>query len=131
MPRITAVYAGLLLLLFLALTARVLARRYAAQVVLGTGGDRALERAVRVHANCAEYVPIFLVALLAAELCGAPATALHLAGMAMLLGRIGHAAGMSADPDIAPLRGGGMILTLLALLGAAGLALAGSAGLWA
>jgi uncharacterized membrane protein YecN with MAPEG domain len=131
MPHITAAYAGLLLLLFLALTARVLARRYAVRVVLGTGGDRALERAVRVHANCAEYVPIFLVALLAAELCGAPATALHAVGMAMLVGRIGHAAGMSADPDIAPLRGGGMVLTLLALLGAAGLALAGSAGLWA
>ena len=130
MPRITALYAGLLLLLFLVLTARVLARRYKAQVVLGTGGDRLLERAVRVHANCAEYVPVFLVTLLVAELCGAPTVALHAAGVAMLAGRIAHGVGMSHDPDIVPLRGGGMILTLSGLALAATLALGGAAELW-
>jgi uncharacterized membrane protein YecN with MAPEG domain len=130
MPRITALYAGLLLLLFLALTVRVLVRRYKAQVVLGTGGDRLLERAVRVHANCAEYAPIFLATLLAAELCGAPAVALHIAGVAMLAGRLAHGVGMSRDPDILPLRAGGMILTLTSLALAALLALGGAAGLW-
>ena len=130
MPRITALYAGLLLLLFLVLTARVLARRYAAQVTLGNGGDRLLERAIRVHANCAEYVPIFLATLLAAELCGAPAAALHAAGVAMLAGRIAHGVGMSREPDIVPLRAGGMILTLLGLAIAGALALGGAAGLW-
>ncbi|MEO3475611.1 MAPEG family protein [Roseomonas sp. CAU 1739] len=130
MPRITALYAGLLLVLFLVLTARVLARRFKAQVVLGTGGDRMLERVARVHANCAEYVPIFLATLLAAELCGAPAMALHAAGLAMLAGRVAHAAGMSRDPDIVPLRAGGMILTLTGLVFAAALALGGAAGLW-
>ena len=130
MPRITAVYAGLLLLLFLALTVRVLSRRFAAQVTLGTGGDRLLERAIRVHANCAEYVPIFLATLLAAELCGAPAAALHAGGVAMLAGRIAHGVGMSREPDILPLRAGGMILTLLGLAIAGALALGGAAGLW-
>jgi len=130
MPRITAIYAGLLLLLFLALTVRVLSRRFAAQVTLGTGGDRLLERAIRVHANCAEYVPIFLATLLAAELCGAPAAALHAAGVAMLAGRIAHGVGMSREPDIVPLRAGGMILTLLGLAIAGALALGGAAGLW-
>lgn len=130
MPRITALYAGLLLLLFLVLTVRVLSRRFKAQVVLGTGGDRRLERAVRVHANCAEYVPIFLVALLAAELCGAPTVAQHAAGVAMLAGRIAHGIGMSREPDILPLRAGGMILTLTAIALAALLALGGAARLW-
>lgn len=130
MPRITAVYAGLLLLLFLALTVRVLSRRFAARVTLGTGGDRLLERAIRVHANCAEYVPIFLATLLAAELCGAPAPALHAAGVAMLAGRIAHGVGMSREPDILPLRAGGMVLTLLGLAMAAALALGSAAGLW-
>ena len=130
MPRITALYAGLLLLLFLVLTVRVLSRRFASQVTLGTGGDRLLERAIRVHANCAEYVPIFLAALLAAELCGAPAAALHAAGVAMLAGRIAHGVGMSREPDILPLRAGGMVLTLLGLAVAGALALGGAAGLW-
>lgn len=130
MPHIAATYAALLILLFLALTWRVLARRHAAQVVLGTGGDRGLERATRVHANFAEYVPIFLAALVAAELCGAPAAALHGAGIAMLAGRLAHGIGMSRDPDIVPLRAAGVILTLLALLAAAALALGGGVGLW-
>jgi hypothetical protein len=130
MPRIAALYAALLLMVFLALTVRVLTQRYRAQVVLGTGGDRGLERAVRVHANCAEYVPVFLAALVAAELCGAPGWALHAAGAAMLAGRVMHGVGMSSEPDIVPLRSGGMILTLLALVAAALLALGGGLGLW-
>lgn len=130
MPHIAALYAALLILLFLVLTFRALARRFASRIVLGTGGDRALERAVRVHANFAEYVPIFLAALVAAELCGAPAAALHAAGTAMLAGRLAHAVGMSRDPDITPLRAAGMVLTLLALAGAAALALGGGLRLW-
>lgn len=129
MPRITALHAGLLLALFLVLTARVLRARHRAQVALGTGGDRGLERAARVHANFAEYVPIFLAALLAAELGGAPGWALHAAGAAMLAGRVAHGVGMSSDPDILPLRGGGMLLTLGALAAAAGLAVAAGLGL--
>lgn len=130
MPHIAATYAALLILLFLALTWRVLARRHATQVALGTGGDRGLERATRVHANFAEYVPVFLAALIAAELCGAPPAALHGAGIAMLAGRLAHGIGMSRDPDIVPLRAAGIILTLLALLAAAALALGGGVGLW-
>lgn len=126
MPRITALYAALLVALFLALTFRVFAQRYRTRVVLGTGGDRLLERAVRVHANFAEFVPVFLLALLAAELCGAAPWALHAAGIAMLGGRTMHAAGMSREPDIVALRSGGMLLTLAALIGAAALALIGA-----
>jgi uncharacterized membrane protein YecN with MAPEG domain len=128
MPRITALHAALLLVLFLILTARVLRVRFRTQIVLGTAGDRRLERAARVHANFAEYVPIFLAALLAAELCGAPGWALHGAGAAMLAGRVAHAVGMSADPDIVPLRAGGMLLTLGALAAACALALAAALG---
>lgn len=130
MPHVTALYAALLLAVFLALSARVLRRRFAARIPLGTGGDRALERAARVHANFAEYVPVFLAALVAAELCGAPGGALHAAGLAMLAGRVMHGLGMSREPDILPLRAGGMVLTLLALVLAAALALGGGLRLW-
>ena len=130
MPRITALHAALLLALFLLLTVRVFAQRYRTRVVLGTGGDRLLERAVRVHANFAEFVPVFLAALLAAELCGAPGWALHAAGAAMLAGRALHAAGMSREPDILALRSAGMLLTLAALGIAGGLALGAGLALW-
>jgi len=130
MPRVTAIHAALLLALFLVLTFRVFAERYRAQVMIGTGGDARLERAMRVHGNFAEYVPLFLVALLAAELCGVAPVALHAAGAAMLAGRALHAAGMWCAPDIRPLRSAGMLVTLAGLVGAGGLALGGGLGLW-
>ena len=130
MPKVTALYAGLLAALFLALTFRVFAARYRAQVTLGTGGDRHLLRAVRVHANFAENVPLFLATLLAAELAGAPGPALHAAGVLMLLARALHAAGMSREPDIRPLRAAGALGTVLALALAAALALGAGLGLW-
>jgi hypothetical protein len=128
MPRITALYAALLVALFLALTLRVFAERYRARVMIGTGGDARLERAVRIHGNFSEYVPIFLAALLAAEMCGAAPWALHAAGLAMLAGRALHAAGMWREPDIRPLRATGMLLTLAGLVLAGGLALAAGLG---
>lgn len=130
MPRVTALYAGLLVGLFILLTLRVFAVRRPSGVALGTGGNRALERAVRVHANFAEYVPLFLLALVAAELCGATPWMLHALGAAMLAGRVMHAAGMSREPDIVPLRASGILLTLAALAGAGVLAFAAGAGLW-
>ena len=63
MPHITALYAGLLIGLFVLLTLRVFAVRQPSGVMLGTGGNRGLERAVRVHANFAEYVPLFVATL--------------------------------------------------------------------
>lgn len=116
MPRITVLYTALLIALYLVLTFRVMAVRFPKRVMIGTGGDPRLERAARVHANFAEYVPIFLVALLGAELCGTPAWALHACGAAMLVGRASHAAGVSRDPDILALRGLGMLLTISALI---------------
>lgn len=130
MPQITALYAGLLIALFILLTLRVFAARHASGITVGTGGDRGLERAARVHANFAEYVPVFLVALGAAELCGAPSWALHGAGATMLLARTLHAIGMGREPDIRPLRAAGILLTLAALGVAGLLALGGGLGLW-
>jgi uncharacterized membrane protein YecN with MAPEG domain len=130
MPHITALHAGLLTGLFILLTLRVFAVRAPSGVMLGTGGNRALERAVRVHGNFAEYVPLFLIGLALAEFCGAPGWALHGAGAAMLAGRALHALGIGREPDIVPLRAAGILLTLVALAVAGGLAFVGATGLW-
>ena len=130
MPHVTALHAGLLIGLFALLTLRVFAVRQPSGVMLGTGGNRRLERAVRVHANFAEYVPLFVATLAVAELCGVAAWLLHALGAAMLAGRVLHAAGMSREPDIVALRAGGIALTLLALGGGGALAFGAGAGLW-
>ena len=119
---ITALYAGLLSLVFLGLTLQVARARGRSKVSLGTGGDRMLERAVRAHANFSEFVPLALVLLALAEGLGLAGWVLHPLGLLLLAARIAHAVGISREPDIAALRGLGAGLTLLVVL-VAGLAL--------
>jgi len=113
---VTPLYAGLLTLVYLVLSARVIRYRRANIISLGDRDDKALLKRARAHANLIEYAPLGLILMLLAELQGAPATAVHLMGLALLLGRVMHAVGLSQTPQIMVLRVGGMILTLTMLL---------------
>jgi uncharacterized protein len=115
-PTITALYAGLLGIVYLVLGGFVVAHRRRARIGLGTGGDTALERAVRVHGNFAEYVPLFLVLLLVAELNGGAAILLHSIGTAFFLARLYHAFGLSRSSGTSPGRFGGTLVSWLAIL---------------
>jgi uncharacterized protein len=115
-PTITALYAGLLGIIYLVLAGRVVAERRRARVGLGTGGDAALERAVRVHGNFAEYTPIFLLLLLVAELNGAATLLLHALGAVFVLARIGHAQGLSQRSGVSRGRFMGTLASWVALL---------------
>ena len=119
MGTITSFYAGLLALLFLALSLNVVRGRFLHRVSVGDGGDRDLRKRMRVHANWAEYAPITLVLLLLAELQGYPPFVLHLGGATLLAGRVLHAYGFGRTPQSVPLRRVGMILTAAALVGLA------------
>lgn len=88
---IVPLHAGLLALIFLGLSLRVVYLRRTLRVGLGSGGHESLNRAVRAHANFAEYVPLALVLLLGLEAGTAlPAWALHALGLALMLGRVLH-----------------------------------------
>lgn len=89
-PLITALYAGLNALILIWLTVAVIRLRGAKHVSLGSGGDPALEKSVRGHANAAETMPMALILLALAELIGAPGVAVHLAGAALTVGRLLH-----------------------------------------
>jgi uncharacterized protein len=115
-PTITALYAGLLGILYLALGGLVVSNRRRARIGLGTGSDTALERAVRVHGNFAEYTPLFLVLLLVAELAGGAALLLHLAGAAYFLARIAHAFGLSQSSGTSQGRFFGTLVSWIAIL---------------
>ena len=114
--QITPLYAGLLALLYLAISGWVIRVRVQQKVMAGDKGDPVMANAMRVHANFAEYVPLALILILLAEIQGAPALALHLLGGGLLLARIIHALGMASQPHRPPLRGGGAALTFLVLL---------------
>jgi uncharacterized membrane protein YecN with MAPEG domain len=94
MVTITAFYAGLLALWFLALSARVVQRR-GHGVSLGDGGDTELLRRIRGHGNFAEYVPYILLMMAFQELSGQRAWVLHLLGAALLVARLLHGYALS------------------------------------
>ena len=75
---ITPIYAGLLTLVFVALSVRVIGGRRMAGVGLGDGGNRLLLRKTRAHGNFAEYVPFALILMALAELQAGPGWVVHL-----------------------------------------------------
>ncbi|MBL6081039.1 MAPEG family protein [Belnapia sp. T18] len=115
---VTALYAALLGLLYAALTLLVVRGRFGSGVMLGTGEDRGLLRAVRAHANFTEYVPLILILMALGEGMRLSSLLLHLLGAALVVARVLHAIGISREPDVRPARGGGAVLTLLVLIAA-------------
>jgi hypothetical protein len=115
---ITALYAGLLGLLLLALAARVVQGRVQNQIQFGDAGNAGFIQRQRVHGNAVEYIPIGLLLLLVAELNGTPAALLHAIGLTLFVGRAAHAFGLSQSTGTTPGRFAGTILTWLAILAA-------------
>jgi len=115
MPAITALYAALLALLLIVLGLRVLGLRRRLRVGLGDGGQGTLQQAVRVHGNAVEWALPVLLLMLVAELNRASPLLLHAAGIALLVGRLLHAAGLGRSAGGSPGRVLGMVVTIAAL----------------
>lgn len=120
---ITALYASLLTFLYVGLAFRVIAVRVNRRVGLGDADDPLLRRRIRAHGNFGEYVPLGLILLALAELMGSPALLLHGIGTSLTGGRLLHAYGLSNGSEASAGRAAGMVLTVAALLTAAGLCL--------
>lgn len=108
-------WTGLLVLLLVALSIRVMLTRRRARVPLGDGGDAALTLAGRVFGNASEYVPLGIGAMAMLVLLGMPAIGIHMVGAPLFAGRVVHAFGLS-DRGATLGRVVGMTLTWLALL---------------
>ena len=113
MPYVTALYAGILGLLLVVLGARVSASRRKFGVGLGDGAREPLALVMRVHANAAEWTPIGLLLLLAAELNRSSHVLLHAWGTAFAVARVAHAFGFSRSPGPSAGRAVGAALTYL------------------
>lgn len=109
---VTAFYAGLLGLLLVLLSARVIRARQTEKVSLGHGGATVLERRIRAQGNLTEYAPIGLILVGALELATAPIAFVHLLGIGLLVGRCMHGWALSFTDGNTFGRVGGMILTL-------------------
>ena len=119
MLSITSFYAGLLALLFLALSFRVIASRRANRISLGDAQNKDLRQRMRAHGNFAEYAPLGLVLLACAEMQSTPSVLVHLLGLLLLVGRSLHAAAFWVHPMILKFRIAGM-LTTFTMIGLSG-----------
>ena len=116
---ITAMYAGLLGLLMLILSFRVVAVRRSTAIGLGDGGNALLLSRIRIHGHFAEYVPLALLLMLILELNGASAPWLHGLGIALVVGRLAHAQGLGQSAGTSAGRLVGNLLTWAVILIAA------------
>lgn len=92
---ISPLYIAVFSLMFALLSLRVIRLRQTVRVAIGDGGDKALRRAIRVHGNFAEYVPLTLILIFAAESVGVSTEWIHGLGIALFVGRLLHAYGVS------------------------------------
>ncbi len=77
---VTGLYAGILGIVFIVLSMRVIKNRVRAKVNLLDGGDETLTRAMRVHGNFAEYVPFALLLMALAEIQSGLGLFIHVLG---------------------------------------------------
>ncbi len=112
---VTALYAALLALLLVYLSARVIVRRRAMRIGMGDGDDPLLARWVRAQANLAEYAPLGLLLILILELGGWSSWLLHILGLLLVAGRCAHAYAFTVVEPRLMARVLGMVLTLTSI----------------
>lgn len=122
---ITPFYAAVLALLYSYLSVRTLKLRRKLKIAVGDGGNSNMLRAMRAHANFAEYVPFTLLLIFLLETLTGFSLLVHALGFSLLIGRLVHAHGVSRTPEDFRYRVTGMTLTFVALGGAALVVFAG------
>lgn len=115
---ITPFYAALLAIMFIFLSVRTLRTRRALKIAVGDNGNQQMLRAMRVHANFAEYTPIALILIYFFEALGGYAWTAHIFCLCLLAGRVSHAYGVSQVNEIYKFRIFGMTMTFAAILSA-------------
>ena len=112
---VTASYAALLALMYMGISCWVVLLRRRHSVGIGDGKVHELKRAIRVHGNFAEYVPFGLLLLGFLEMLGEHPQLLHALGGSLVVARILHFRGLSANPGVSFGRFWGTSLTLLVM----------------
>jgi uncharacterized membrane protein YecN with MAPEG domain len=112
-PLVSALTAGILILMQTALMLTVVVARRRNRQSLGDGGHHDLLLAMRRHGNLAENAAIFLAGFALLELAGGGRTGLAVLCAAFVLGRISHVVGLSMTKTVNPFRVGGVVLTAI------------------
>ena len=113
---IVPIFSAFFAVLFVLLSINVIGARRKHKVGLGTGQNTSVERAMRVHANFAEYVPFALLLMALLELNKANSLLLIGLSSVLLVGRLVHAYGVSMENERFAFRVSGMMMTFTVVL---------------
>ncbi|MBC7752283.1 MAG: MAPEG family protein [Candidatus Saccharibacteria bacterium] len=111
----TPLYAGILALLYLVLSYRIIVLR-GHGVSFGDGGNPVLLRRIRAHGNFSEYVPLILILIGILELSHLPSILLHVLGATLVIARLLHGYALSFKESFKFGRFWGTALTFMLLL---------------
>lgn len=114
-PALTATYAAVLALIYVGLSAWVIAGRVSNRALHGDAGDKGFAKRIRSHANFIEYVPLTLLLIALLEGRQGSTGFVHALLAALIIARLVHPIGMFApvnSPRQFACRGGGIIATL-------------------
>ncbi|GLX87046.1 hypothetical protein tloyanaT_32990 [Thalassotalea loyana] len=92
---LTAFYAAILTLVYIGLAVHVIRMRFKHKVGLGDLGKIEVLKAIRIHGNFAEYIPLALLLMAFYEVNGGDSTMLHGFGIALIVSRLAHAVGLT------------------------------------
>lgn len=115
---LTGLYAALFGVFYIWLSLRVVTLRRVHRQDIGDGGHTNLARAIRVHSNAQEYVPLTLILLLCYEMSTQNSIVVHAAGGLLLLARLLHfwGFGLHRGVSIGRTFGAGLNFALILML---------------
>ncbi len=88
---ITSFFAALCGFMLIGLSVNVIRTRKTLRVLIGDGGQEAMQRAVRAQANFCEYIPLALILMALLEIREVNDWLLVIFGVALVVGRSAHA----------------------------------------
>lgn len=116
MMDILSLYSGILGLILIYLSYIVVGHRKKLGIGIGNGANNDLSRAIRVHANFIEYVPMALILLAVFVSNGGNSLVTHIMGSSLVIARLLHAYGLGKTINLSFGRLLGVILTWLVIV---------------
>ena len=110
-PILSALTAGVLIVMQMALMLTVVLMRRRNRQSIGDGGNPELLAAIRRHGNFAENAAIFIAGFTLFEVLGGNRTAIATMCAAFVAGRISHVIGLSMEKTVNPFRITGIVIT--------------------
>lgn len=114
--KITGLYASILAIFIVGLAFRVIILRRRHLVGFYDGGHKDLAKALRVHGNAIEYVPLALILFACAESQATASWILHSFGCLLVVGRVLHASGLYKTSGISFGRLVGTVSTMIVFI---------------